>query len=104
MFADVDVPKEKDQPVPESSGKYKKWAKVREERTAILNALRLPTAGLTVSAKKTGGRMYILISAAEDRLFHEAERIHLSVPLKVRFNTWKKKKIHYSKFFFFLFF
>jgi hypothetical protein len=89
MLANIEPPTEKDKqtgkevPVPESSGKYKKWLELKQKRKELLENLRRPVVGLTISTKKSGKRMFVLITASEKRLYAEAQRIEYQVKMKV---------------------
>ena len=85
MFADVDIPQEDGKEVPESHSKYKKWAAIREKRKQFIEKIRRPTAGLTISTRKAGGRAFVLIACSEERLMAEAERIEMQAKLKAEY-------------------
>ena len=83
-FADVEPPKE--------SSKMKHFNKIKEERQKILDKLRSPKVGLTISTKRVSTDLYVLIAADEERLMHCAEEIEMLVKMKVIFFFLKKKK------------
>jgi len=87
-FDNVEEPRDKDgNPITHGSS-FEKWQKIQAERQSIVERLRnagLKVKVVRVQAKGNKDKDFVLISASQERLEQEAERVELNMKLKIEY-------------------